>query len=82
MRVIISKISILFVSLVFIICLFTLGIGTSITGRADSYVLTNVASFDCTETYTVRVYHDRLWWIQIYCADSNTLISEYIDPDQ
>jgi hypothetical protein len=33
-------------------------------------------------TYTVRVFHDGFWWIQIYDSGSDTLITEILDPDQ
>lgn len=32
--------------------------------------------------YTVRVFHDGYWWIQIYESGTDTLIIEYLDPDQ
>lgn len=33
-------------------------------------------------TYTVRVFHDGNWWIQIYDSDFDHLVYEYLDPIQ
>ena len=35
-----------------------------------------------SSTYTISVFHDGFWWIQIYDSDTNSLIKEYLDPEQ
>ncbi len=35
-----------------------------------------------SDTYTVRVFHDGYWWIQVYDNDSDHLVYEYLDPIQ
>jgi hypothetical protein len=48
--------------------------------QSKTFALQNETSQN--DTYTVRVFHDGFWWLQVYDTDSDHFISEYLDPDQ
>ena len=48
--------------------------------QSKTFITQNESSQD--NTYTVRVFHDGYWWIQVYETDSDHFVGEYLDPVQ
>ena len=63
---------------IFLITIFAFN-GTSYSYKLKTEKQNTTSNVSIT---TIRVFHDGFWWIQIYDSDTDTIIMEFVDPEQ